>query len=366
MANLINATVYQIDGNPQKVATSVAFDTSKIRLQQTTLSTISQVVSFIEVEGEKLNSPVVKYFVSESVTALVAAANTGGTTLLQATVVAINENPFKVAIQMAFPANKVTVWSFINGTIQSFLQFNEDKFYATQSKATLVTAANAGGGGGITGATNGLTLYGSNVGLGDILTVNTTIDGDGHNLSFLNLPLFSLYSQSINLNTPASAMSFVMDDANGVIRTSFGGNEIGLKLDFQYNNYILGNIEIGNNGFLVSPNSCIIGDAFGNTNTTLLSVNDNNSIINTSYQGSNIGLKLDFSISRYYLGDFDGNNNSTSIAVFDDNQNIYFYSGIGAYNFANIPVFPNNAAAILGGLGIGDIYRTGDNLKIVN
>lgn len=143
MANLINATVYQIDGNPQSVATVVAFDTDKIRLQETTLSTISEVVSFIEVQGEKLNAPVVKYFVSESVATLVAAANTGGVTLLQATIVAINDNPFKTSLQIAFPANKVTVWAFSNGTIQSFLQFNEDKFYATESKSTLITAANS-------------------------------------------------------------------------------------------------------------------------------------------------------------------------------------------------------------------------------
>jgi hypothetical protein len=146
MANLINATVYQIDGNPQKVATVVAFDTDKIRLQETTLSTISQVASFIEVQGEKLNAPVVKYFVSESVATLVAAANTGGVTLLQATIVAINDNPFKTSLQFAFPANKVTIWAFSNGTIQSFLQFSEDKFYATESKATLVAAANVSSG----------------------------------------------------------------------------------------------------------------------------------------------------------------------------------------------------------------------------
>lgn len=153
MANLINATVYQIDGNPQKVATVVAFDTDKIRLQQTTLSTISQVASFIEVQGEKLNAPVVKYFVSESVATLVAAANTGGVTLLQATIVAINDNPFKTSLQVAFPANKVTIWAFSNGTIQSFLQFNEDKFYATESKATLVAAANVSSGGGVSSVT---------------------------------------------------------------------------------------------------------------------------------------------------------------------------------------------------------------------
>jgi hypothetical protein len=33
---------------------------------------------------------------------------------------------------------------------------------------------------------------------------------------------------------------------------------------------------------------------------------------------------------------------------------------------ANTPVYADNAAAILGGLVAGQIYRTGDNLKIVH
>jgi hypothetical protein len=33
---------------------------------------------------------------------------------------------------------------------------------------------------------------------------------------------------------------------------------------------------------------------------------------------------------------------------------------------ANTPVYADNAAALLGGLVVGQIYRTGDNLKIVH
>jgi hypothetical protein len=205
MANLINATVYQIDGNPQKDVITVAFDTNKIRLQETTLSTIPEVNTFIEVQGEKLNAPVVKYFVSETVSTLVAAANTGGTTLLQATVVAINENPFKTSLQMAFPANKVTVWEFISGTINSFLQFNEDKFYATQSKATLLAAANAGG---ISGADNGLSISGTEVVLGGKLINNTSIDGNEESFSidfsFLNeFNVFNTNAIKLGLGSPS-------------------------------------------------------------------------------------------------------------------------------------------------------------------
>ena len=33
---------------------------------------------------------------------------------------------------------------------------------------------------------------------------------------------------------------------------------------------------------------------------------------------------------------------------------------------ANVPVYADNAAAVTAGLAVGQIYRTGDNLKIVH
>lgn len=218
MANLINATVYQIDGNPQKVPTVVAFDTDKIRLQETTLSTIPAVNTFIEVQGEKLNSPVVKYFVSEIVSSLVSSANAGGTTLLQATVVAINENPFKTSLQMAFPANKVTVWEFISGDIQSFLQFNEDKFYATETKSTLVTAANVTSGGGVQSVTG--------FGVDNIDPLNPIVN------SFTS---GTLTATGTNRNNAAEIVDFTTNINNGGLNT---GVKLPLTALFGHRYYI--------------------------------------------------------------------------------------------------------------------------------
>ena len=151
MANLINATVYQIDGNPKDTSVVIAFDTNNIVVQAATVSTISAVNSFIEVKGAKLNAPPIRYYVGETVTALVALANTNGTTLVQATIASINDNPQKVNIQVALPANKVQIVAFSSGDINSYLQYGNDKYYATETKSTLVTAANtsSGGGGGV-------------------------------------------------------------------------------------------------------------------------------------------------------------------------------------------------------------------------
>ena len=148
MANLINATVYQIDGNPKDTSVVIAFDTNNIVVQAATVSTISAVNSFIEVKGAKLNAPPIRYYVGETVTALVALANTNGTTLVQATIASINDNPQKVNIQVALPANKVQIVAFSSGDINSYLQYGNDKYYATETKSTLVTAANTSSGGG--------------------------------------------------------------------------------------------------------------------------------------------------------------------------------------------------------------------------
>jgi hypothetical protein len=42
------------------------------------------------------------------------------------------------------------------------------------------------------------------------------------------------------------------------------------------------------------------------------------------------------------------------------------YTASNTPHLNNVQEFADNAAAILGGLTIGDVYRTGDNLKIVH
>lgn len=346
MSNLIEATVYQIDGNPQKDIITVAFDTNKIRLQETTVSTIPAVNAFIEVEGEKLNAPVVRYFVSETVATLVSAANTGGTTLLQATVVAINENPFKVAKQMAFPANKVTVWSFSNGNIQSFLQLNEDKFYAGEDKATLVAAANAGGGGGggITEATNGLTISDDiAVGLGSSLTQpETVIEGN----TFLWRTTSQDNQQGFYLNFGGEIYSFGIEQNNDgdAAYTTYTSNNIFTQI---YNNNSLGSITI-NHG----ANDYFITREYDYYDGNLTSYN----ILLANYFETNLRHSLTFVDDEENTIVVDGR-----IRIICDEQQLVHY------NLLNCLAYANNEAALEAGLIVGDIYRvTGTgNLNIV-
>jgi hypothetical protein len=333
MANLIEATVYQIDGNPQSVATVVAFDTSKIRLQATTVSTIPQVTSFIEVEGEKLNAPVVKYFVSETVATLVSAANTGGTTLLQATVVAINENPFKVAKQMAFPANKVTVWSFSNGNIQSFLQLNEDKFYATEDKANLVGAANAGG--GIIEGTNGLTIYDDTaVGLGGTLTQpDTIIEGDTRVWKTQSFG----YNQGFNLNFDDKIYIFGIEQ-----------NEAQNRIYTRYDDTII-----------FTENYDDADEIFFNITHNTGAYEMNCTFLNQNLYNYSPLIILAGQTTTLNVRRYDEINDGTVTATFQmnfrrslNNDDLYC-----VYNFANVPIFASNVTALAGGLLVGDIYR---------
>lgn len=330
MANLIEATVYQIDGNPQKDIITVAFDTNKIRLQETTVSTIPAVNAFIEVEGEKLNAPVVRYFVSETVATLVSAANTGGTTLLQATVVAINENPFKVAKQMAFPANKVTVWSFINGNIQSFLQLNEDKFYATEDKATLIAAAN--GGGGLNGADNGLSVDNGIVLLGGELTQSTTIDISDYNFNFSN-------GQGWNFNMVNGQMLF------GLTNDGDGNNKY---------------IEVNNSGIFTFANNTDSNNYVNTVQIPYLYTITTNQYYSEFDQDNQYNLLTGYynviTEIRFHYFDAD-NGNTYQQAIQINNTKGYAGNFIARYNFSNVPAYLDNQDAVNAGLQVGDIYR---------
>lgn len=66
------------------------------------------------------------------------------------------------------------------------------------------------------------------------------------------------------------------------------------------------------------------------------------------------------------LGDSQIDLNGTHIEVHDLDEVIRFRSSLGFYNFSNVAEYADNAAAVLGGLVVGDVYRTGDILKIVH
>lgn len=240
-----------------------------------------------------------------------------------------------------------------------------------------------GGGGAFNGAENGLDVnFNNKVVLGGTLVQNTQISGN--NAYLIKFDDYTQFAIGNNIQP-----SLLLDTPNSKISTSYNGSIIGLSLDFANNNYYLGNtlsasyifvsptsIQFGewNNGTnclnaSINDGGLSLGDIAGVINGTYLQIDAVNSLIKTSYQGNDIGLKLDFNNGFYKLGDYFGLVNNTKIILDDGLQRINLESGLGLYNFANIPVYANNAAALAGGLIVGDIYRhsggTGEQLHIV-
>jgi hypothetical protein len=235
----------------------------------------------------------------------------------------------------------------------------------------------------------------------------------GLNLDFQNI-LYSFGDFDNNNNGNV----FIIDDANDIIKTQYGGNDNGLFLDFansQYQfgqingvalliNVLGGQIDLGFGGIGLQLASfgriCYIGDGPGGYNYTSLLVNDVNQIIKTTSVNDDKGLKLDFANNIFYFGDFNftyggntlivddgtaiiktknlsnewgfkldfanyqysfgnnsGLNNSTHILIDDNNPKINFVNDSGFYNFKNIPAYTDNADALANGLVVGDIYR---------
>ncbi len=79
-----------------------------------------------------------------------------------------------------------------------------------------------------------------------------------------------------------------------------------------------------------------------------------------------VGISFDSPNGITLLGDTNSVGNQTNVKVDDTNSTITNISVLGKYQFDNVAEYTDNAAALLGGLTTGMIYRTGDNLKIVH
>jgi hypothetical protein len=138
-----------------------------------------------------------------------------------------------------------------------------------------------------------------------------------------------------NISPSTNPVGILIDGSQDLIRSFFANtySEIGLKLDFAVFNFFLGDFGNSNNG-------------------TLLSIDDNNSIIKSSYQQNDIGLKLDFANSNYWLGDFNNINNGGAIVVNVGAPEIYTKFNIGnlGYNITQSNIVLGDYGSTYNGL----------------
>ena len=174
MANQIQATVYQIDGNPQSAPITVSFLTSELVIKEAVVPTIPAVNSAIYYYNVVNNQQSVQtYYAGETLAALVALANNGETSHTQATVLQVNGDPqVPGGVQYSFPSAAILIGETDPLTgVNAFIQYKGVRYYTLETQATLYNNSNAGGGGGIIVVGSGLN---SSVRCGN----NNTASGD--------------------------------------------------------------------------------------------------------------------------------------------------------------------------------------------
>jgi len=146
MASQIQATVYQIDGSPLVSPISVSFFTSDIMIKEAVLPIVSvnSAIFYYPNPSNKLGNQV--FYVSETLTDLLTAANAGVTSQVQATVIQIDEDPqVPAGVQYTFPVNNIAIWEVtpvLNG-INSFIQYKNKTYSVAETISNLVTASNS-------------------------------------------------------------------------------------------------------------------------------------------------------------------------------------------------------------------------------
>ena len=136
MASLIQATVYQIDGSPLDLPIQISFLTSDIMIKEAVIGNIAEVnaaISYYPNTNNKLQDKV--FYVSETLSDLLTAANVWDVTQVQATVLEINEDPqIPGGVQYTFPVHNIAIWEVTpesNG-INSFIQYKNKTYNSIQ------------------------------------------------------------------------------------------------------------------------------------------------------------------------------------------------------------------------------------------
>ncbi len=145
MANQIQATVYQIDGSPLTSPTEISFLTSDIMIKEATLpiASVNAAIFYYPNTSNKLGSQV--FYVSETLSTLLTAANVGNTTQVQATVIQIDEDPqVPAGVQYTFPASNISIWENIDAAagVNADIHYKNKTYSVAETEDSLVADAN--------------------------------------------------------------------------------------------------------------------------------------------------------------------------------------------------------------------------------
>lgn len=144
MANLIQATVYQIDGSPLASPITVDFPVNDIIVRKDDTLNIPAVNSAIQLYSSTLNQISYKtYYVSQTVTTLVNLANDTITSFVKVNVLEINGDPVLGGIDYGFPSNQIVVNAAVNPTtgVNATITYRNNTYSVSQTQASILSSS---------------------------------------------------------------------------------------------------------------------------------------------------------------------------------------------------------------------------------
>jgi hypothetical protein len=274
MANQLEISVSYVNGAPLDTDITKSFLTSDIMVYEIDDVAFPGMNSVVQLYNTTANhAQYTIYYTTDTVAAILALANTNGTSMISCVVNSVNGNPYKTPIAYIFPANGVALTEVGSGTNVLFKNFT---YSTTDSINTIVTDANVPSGGG--GGTNPTDLYipyndagtfADSYLVNDLPNQTIYTTGIGLGVDYLNIVAY------LGTNT----WQLRLDEPNNVLGFYDGGSYSGFKYDTSNTPFI----EIGDSSIILK-----------------LDLDAEN--IKTTYAGDEIGISIDFATDSYKFG----------------------------------------------------------------
>lgn len=144
MANQIQATAYQLDAALYNPAVRINFPTSDILIRSMSVGSLPQVTSVIQYyDTPDAPTQFKTFYVSETVSSLNNSSNSGDINQIIATIVVKNTTTLTGSgVSYSFPISKIAIYPTSANGANSIIEFNGDKYYATQTVAELSNSSN--------------------------------------------------------------------------------------------------------------------------------------------------------------------------------------------------------------------------------
>lgn len=311
MANQIQATVYQIDGSPLPSATEISFLTSDIMMKEATLpiAAVNAAIFYYPNPSNKLGNQV--FYVSETLSSLLAVANAGGVTQVQATVIQIDEDPqIPAGVQYTFPASNIAIFENIDAAagINADIKYKNKTYSVSETEDSLVADANTS----IVPASLNYGLYAQTANSTPVTntTVETTLINGG--VGTLSVPangfsvgdsfravmagvLNTVNNQTIRVRVKAGSVLLLDSGAQNI--TNITNDVFSLNIDFTIRQLgtagVASIVSLGTFHYVKTVNGVIEGFSFNTVNNTTFDTTISNTLnITVQWGAANTGNSI--------------------------------------------------------------------------